>query len=424
MYTASLWVRADAPGATLKLKLREFQGSTSVGSATAQLALTSSWQQLSVSYTPAAPGLSTLDLNAFVSSAVPGTCFYADDASIIVSALSTDVRPNAVLSVSPSAGVAPVDVTADASGSVDGDATPIASYRFDFGDGSAPVGPQVGATAAHTYTSAGTFTVAVTVTDTVGQSSTATSQVTVSAGIVKNSSFETDTSGWNVSGSGAGVVLARVAGGHSGSWSAQLSNTSGATATCLLNDSPNWVATSVAGIYTASLWVRADTAGASLKLRLREFRKDTGAAVGAASVQVALTTAWQKVSLQYAPLAAGASTLDYSAYVSSAPPGVCFYADDAAVALDAAPAAALTAIPASGAAPLAVTADASASSDTDTTPIASYKFDFGDGSAAVGPQPSPTAIHTYTTAGSYTVTVTVTDTAGGSSAVATQIQVS
>ena len=43
--------------------------------------------------------------------------------------------------------------------STDNDGTPVASYSFDFGDGSLVVGPQPGATASHTYTAFGTFTV-------------------------------------------------------------------------------------------------------------------------------------------------------------------------------------------------------------------------------------------------------------------------
>src|SRR5207244_6981387 len=73
------------------------------------------------------------------------------------------------------------------------------------------------------------------------------------------------------------------------------------------------------------------------------------------------------------------------------------------------PVARLTVTPASGTAPLAVTADASASSDPDGS-ITSYRFDFGDGTV-VGPQSSSTATHTYA-AGRWTCTVTVTDNAG------------
>jgi parallel beta-helix repeat protein len=81
------------------------------------------------------------------------------------------------------------------------------------------------------------------------------------------------------------------------------------------------------------------------------------------------------------------------------------------------PAAQLTVSPASGTAPLAVTADASASTPG-SAPITGYTFDFGDGTT-IGPQAGPTARHTYTAAGPYLVTVTVTD-ANGLTSTATQ----
>jgi hypothetical protein len=46
------------------------------------MALTTSWRQVSLNYAVVAPGASTLDFNAYVSKAAPGTGFYADDASI------------------------------------------------------------------------------------------------------------------------------------------------------------------------------------------------------------------------------------------------------------------------------------------------------------------------------------------------------
>jgi parallel beta-helix repeat protein len=72
------------------------------------------------------------------------------------------------------------------------------------------------------------------------------------------------------------------------------------------------------------------------------------------------------------------------------------------------PAAALTVTPASGTAPLSVTADASGST-AGSSPISTYTFNFGDGTTT-GPQAAATAGHTYQAAGTYTVTVTVTDT--------------
>ena len=50
-----------------------------------------------------------------------------------------------------------------------------------------------------------------------------------------------------------------------------LTNTNTTNQTCLLNDSPDWGKPTAAGTYTGSLWVRADRAGAPLKLRLREY---------------------------------------------------------------------------------------------------------------------------------------------------------
>ena len=83
--------------------------------------------------------------------------------------------PTARLSVTPTSGTVPLPVTADASGSSDPQGQSL-SYRFDFGDGSV-VGPQSGATASHTYQSAGGYQVTVTVTDSGGLSSSATSTV-------------------------------------------------------------------------------------------------------------------------------------------------------------------------------------------------------------------------------------------------------
>ncbi|MGE5110412.1 MAG: PKD domain-containing protein [Acidobacteriaceae bacterium] len=88
---------------------------------------------------------------------------------------SSDQPPVASLSVTPTSGTLPLQVTADASGSSDPDGT-IASYSINFGDGTATSGPL----ASHTYYSAGTFTVKATVTDNLGATSSATKTVVVS----------------------------------------------------------------------------------------------------------------------------------------------------------------------------------------------------------------------------------------------------
>jgi len=140
-----------------------------------------------------------------------------------------------------------------------------------------------------------------------------------------NAGFEAALTGWKAS-TGA---LTRVAVPHTGAWAGEMRNTGTTSITCQLNDSPNWVATTVVGTYAGSLWVRADTAGATLKLRFREYSGPTF--MGSAMAQVTLSTSWQLVTVTYTPAAPGASTLDFNAYLSNAPTGTCFYADDAAV---------------------------------------------------------------------------------------------
>jgi plastocyanin len=83
-YTATIWVRSDFAGATIKAKLREYSGTTAVGSASTLLTLTTGWQPLTVTYRATSSG-SSIDLNVYVTDAAPGTCFYADDASITAS---------------------------------------------------------------------------------------------------------------------------------------------------------------------------------------------------------------------------------------------------------------------------------------------------------------------------------------------------
>ncbi len=160
-----------------------------------------------------------------------------------------------------------------------------------------------------------------------------TANVSLNVSFVRNSGFETDLSGWNTSGSGTGITLARVAGGHTGSWSGQLTNTTAVTSTCTLNDSPNWITTTSAGTYNGTMWVRADTPGGVVKLRFREYTISGGTLLGTATTQLTLTTSWQQVNVAYAVTSPGTSTLDFNAYVSSAAPGPCLYVDDAAIYL-------------------------------------------------------------------------------------------
>lgn len=88
--------------------------------------------------------------------------------------------PTASLSASPTAGYAPVTVAFDASSSSDIDGDAIASYRFNFGDGSPDV-VQSTPNASHTYNSPGHYTATVVVFDPNGAASTNTAAAEIDA---------------------------------------------------------------------------------------------------------------------------------------------------------------------------------------------------------------------------------------------------
>jgi PKD repeat protein len=86
--------------------------------------------------------------------------------------------PTAAFTVSPTNPVVGQDVFVNGATSVAGGGHVIASYSWDFGDGS----KKSGLTAAHDYGSSGTFTIVLTVIDENGQSASATRTVTVGTG--------------------------------------------------------------------------------------------------------------------------------------------------------------------------------------------------------------------------------------------------
>ena len=184
------------------------------------------------------------------------------------------------------------------------------------------------------FSATGTYVLQLAANDSALQSS---DQLTVtvtssSQNLIGNPGFETDTSGWNVGGSDAGVTLTRASGGHSGGWSGLVANGgTGVASGCKLNDAPNWVKVSSSGTYTLTMWVRADTSGANFNVKLREY--NGGTLVALTTATATLSTSWQQVTLTYVPQVPGVSTLDIVAMVSNAPVGTCFYADDLSLTL-------------------------------------------------------------------------------------------
>lgn len=87
------------------------------------------------------------------------------------------------------------------------------------------------------------------------------------------------------------------------------------------------------------------------------------------------------------------------------------------------PAAAISATPGSGHAPLTVSFNASGSHDPNSGgAITQYSFNFGDGTAPVV-QSAATVSHTYTVAANHIASVTVTDSEGGSASASVKIKI-
>ena len=94
------------------------------------------------------------------------------------SPVAVNQPPTAVLSATPTTGVAPLTVSFDGSASTDPDGT-VTSWAWSFGDGASGTGAQT----MHVYSTPGTYAAALTVTDNGGASGTATRTVVVTASL-------------------------------------------------------------------------------------------------------------------------------------------------------------------------------------------------------------------------------------------------
>jgi parallel beta-helix repeat protein len=294
-------------------------------------------------------GTYTVTVTATNTSGVTGT---ASRSVTVAAPPPPTLPPVAALTVTPSGGVAPLAVTADASASTDPQGAAL-TYAFDFGDGTV-LPAQTSATANHVYQSPGTYLATVTVNSATGLSSSTSATVTAS----DVATVQPPAAALSVSPSSGTAPVA-------------------VTADASASTDPQGQSLSYAFDFGD---------GTSVPAQASPTGTHTYAASGAYSVVVTVTNATGLTS-----------TATRTVAVSDPPPIQ-------------APVARLSVSPGSGATPLAVTADASASTDPQGQSL-SYAFDFGDGTS-VPAQASPTATHTYATVGSFTSTVTVTNTSG------------
>ena len=344
----------------------------------------------------------------------------------------------AVIVVSATEGEAPLTVTLD--GGTSTDDTGIESYSWDLGDGSDAV---TTASASVTYTTAGSYTVSLTVTDVTGQASTTTQLITVTdpdieptavivasltegeapLTVTLDGGTSTDDIGiesysWDL-GDGSEAVAtasASVTYATAGTYTISLTVTDIAeqesTVTQLITvTDPDIeptaviVASETEGV--APLTVTLDGSTSTDDTGIESYSWDLGDdsdAVTTESTSVTYTIAGSyTVSLTVTDAAGQESTATQLITVTET---------------DIEPTAVIVASEIEGEAPLTITLDGSTS--TDDTGIESYSWDLGDGSDAVT---TASASVTCTEAGSYTVNLTVTDAAGQESTTAQTITV-
>jgi PKD repeat protein len=255
-------------------------------------------------------------------------------------------------------------VLADGSGSTDTDATPIATYRFEFGDGTAPVDVAAPAsTVRHTYAKAAKYKVKLIAIDTAGKKSSSIS------------------------------VTIKV--------------------TAPPPDKPPVAKLKLTRLTNTGLVVSADGSGSTDAdaTPVASYRFDFGD--GTPPVVTTAPTA----SATHTYTAGGKYTVQLIATDTGGNPSKPVTASVTAIVPPEKPPVAQLVVSKATLASLEVTADASRSSDDDLTPVASYRFDFGDRTPpVVTAAPVATAKHTYAAQGPYTVSLIATDSGGHASA--------
>jgi len=318
--------------------------------------------------------------------------------------------PASVLSASFTQQVSGLDVSLDASASTGN----IASYQWDFGDGATGSGK----TASHSYAAAGTYTVALTVTD--NQAATASKSVSVVVGNVVPSAAFTHNE--------INLVASFDASGSSDSDGSIASYSwdfgDGATGTGKTS-SHSYAA---AGTYTVTLTVTDDqgaTASQSASISVLKANVAPTAAFSHSAKELVASFdasassdsdgSIASYSWSFGDGATGTGKTASHSYTAAGTYTVTLTVTDdkgatasqsasvSVVAANVVPTAAFT----HGETDLLVSVDASSSSDSDGS-IASYSWSFGDGATGSG----KTASHSYAAAGTYSVTLTVTDDKG------------
>jgi len=350
--------------------------------------------------------------------------------------------PTAALSVSTPAGSVPangplptgVTITASTAGSTDVDGTIVAS-AINFGDGSAVV---QSASASHTYSAAGTYTITATVTDNLGASTSKSATVivdspnrppTAAISATPGSAYAPATVSASAAGSSDpdGTIVSSVisfgdgtsANGLSASHSYSAAGVYTLTAKVTDNAGASSSASTTVTVKAPEVIVSSPASGASVPLQVHVVASGfSGLPVTAMQVYVdsALTYTASSPNLDTTlALTTGTHTLIVKGWDNA---GHSFAKSLTVTSANQPPVATLSVTSGSILVGGSIAASATGSSDPDGS-IASTVISFGDGATAA----AASASHQYTLAGTYTVKATVKDNLGASSTATTTVVV-
>ncbi|WP_444996066.1 PKD domain-containing protein [Aliikangiella sp. IMCC44359] len=294
----------------------------------------------------------------------------------------------------PYNGAANSPISFSSNGSTDPDGN-ISSYSWDFGDGNT----STSANPSHSYSSAGSYTVSLTVTDNGGLTASDTATATIG-------NDPDPTAYCSMKGGGsyewiAGVKLADL---NNTSTASDYTDFTGKTANVSSgNNTITLIPGFSGGSYTEhwAVWIDYNKDG--------DFA-DSGEKVATGSGQAAVNA-----TINVPSSASGKTRMRVAMKYNAAPAGPCTDVGDGEVedytvsfggGTNQAPTANANG-PYSGAINTNISFNSNGSSDPDGA-IASYRWSFGDGNSSTSANPT----YSYSTAGSYTATLTVTDNEG------------
>jgi poly(hydroxyalkanoate) depolymerase family esterase len=331
--------------------------------------------------------------------------------------------PNADISAS-STNVSTGDtVDFDGSDSTDPDGS-IASYEWDFGDGTTATG----ATASHSYSSGGVYDVTLTVTDDKGATGTATVSITADAPGNDAPSVDIEASATSITegdtvdfdGSGSSDVDGSI---DSYEWDFTNDGTtdaSGPTASHTY-ESPGTVEAKLTlidndgGVSSATVTIDVGEFNGYCGTEYPYVHEDNGRAESQSDGSYEAVGSGDDLGFGGSKVTVKETSEGYYEKVSSCDDSGDDGGDDGG---NTAPSASFSASSTTVNTGDSVDFDGSGSSDSDGS-ISSYEWDFGDGSTATG----ETASHSYSSADDYTVTLTVTDDDGATDSTSTTITV-